>query len=150
VSIPATMVSIGATDNPSGTSVTSLGVKVDLPSLATEYEISRVENLPSNEFNEILILVHPLDMLLEIVQPRPYLSLVPAGVGSTLVRFSLKADSVHTLFMPIKIVCSCKALLRSLALWKVARERLFVSQFMLSTHASAKYFDHWARHALVV
>jgi hypothetical protein len=109
-----------------------------------------IMSLPSNEINEIFFLVHTFDVLFEVVQPRPYLSLVPAGLGSTLVRFGVQVFSMHALLMSIKIVHSCKPLLSSFTMWEVASEWLVVLQFMLSTHLSAKYFNHWAWHALEI
>lgn len=106
--------------------------------------------LPSNELDEVFFLVHTLDVLFEVVQPRPYLSLVPAGLGSTSVRFGVQANAMHALLMSIKIVHSCKALLSSLTLGIVASERLVVPQLMLSTHPSAKYFNLWEWHALEI
>jgi hypothetical protein len=75
---------MGATDTPSGRTFGCVGTNVDLTSLAKSYQGVYL-TLPPNQINHIFVLVHPLDMLLEIIQPWPYLFFILAGFGSTLV-----------------------------------------------------------------
>jgi hypothetical protein len=77
--MPMSMVSIGSTIILSEISSDSFGVKVDLWLLAHGIQVL-FYIIPFDQIEIILSLVHPLNMLLEIVEPWPYLFLVPAAI----------------------------------------------------------------------
>jgi hypothetical protein len=84
--MPATMVSIGATDKLSVTDFGDLGIRVDLLLSADEL-IKYLQLLLLDELDRIFAFVHAIDVLFEVVQAWPDLRLGPASFGSTLVGF---------------------------------------------------------------
>lgn len=82
-------------------------------------EITLVKILLLDEFNHIIILMHSIDMLLEVIQPRPYLRLGLARLRSTLIRFLKQTNFVHALLMPLEVIACTKPLTPSLTPWDI-------------------------------
>jgi len=66
-----------------------------------------------NQYFGALVLVHPLQMLLEIIKSRPLLVMLWATIPKTLVLLTMAMfwlDIVNTLLMSLEIVDGCEAL----------------------------------------
>jgi hypothetical protein len=64
-------------------------------------------DVPGDKVDFVLAFVHTTDMLFEVVQTRPDLSLVPAMFGGTLVRIFANSYAMNTFLVSLKIIdCS--------------------------------------------
>jgi hypothetical protein len=124
--MPMSMVSIGSTIILSEISSDSFGIKVDLWLLAHGIKVL-FYIIPFDQIEIVLFFVHPLNMLLEVVEPRPYLFLIPAAVRRTLIRLLQQAYPMDTLLVSIQVVDCGEALPFSLTSRLFTHMRLFMS-----------------------
>jgi len=80
----------------------------------------------------VLIWMHPMNVLLEVVKPRPYLFSVSASFRSALPGIGQHANSVDALLMAHKVIISREASTASLAVWHIAFEGFIMLKHMLS------------------
>ena len=80
----------------------------------------------------VFIWMHPMNVLLEVVKPWPYLFSVSASFRSTLPGIGQHANPVDALLVAHKVIISRKAFTASLAVWHIALEGLIMLKHMLS------------------